>query len=197
MLWLVGVYTHSHTGALVKVWSHFCDTIFKLRRADRSTVMPTHTKIRTFYHWSVWFTFSLQPYVLSPHLLPLPCYPGLPRDVAYQLAESDRSFDAETVRLSVCVLFDLASSFPSSFQPLWTSCNKQAHWQKWRKLKREEWGNRYNRRLKVWEEKEVRQRIMFYCAESESVNASRLKALLWSERWQIMDGWVNGQMNID
>lgn len=30
----------------------------------------------------------------------------LPRDVAYQLAENDKSFDAKTVRLSVCVLFE-------------------------------------------------------------------------------------------
>lgn len=109
----------------------------------------------------------------------------------------------DSASVCVCVIwvlsqnFYLASGFPSSFQPLWTSCNKQAHWQKWRKLKREEWGNRYNRRLKVWEEKEVRQLIMFYCTESESENASRLKVLLWSERWQILDGWVNGQMNID
>lgn len=93
-------YTHTVTqGSLLKC-GHISVTPFS--SSDRQIGPSLWTYLPACYHWSVWFTFFLQPYVLSPHLLPLPCYPGLPRDVAYQLAESDRSFDAKTVCLCVC-----------------------------------------------------------------------------------------------
>lgn len=83
-------YTHTVTqGSLLKC-GHISVTPFS--SSDRQICLSVTT--------------DLFAYVRSPHLLPLPCYPGLPRDVAYQLAESDKSFDAKTVRLSVCVLFE-------------------------------------------------------------------------------------------
>lgn len=136
-------YTHTVTqGSLLKC-GHISVTPFS--SSDRQICLPVTTDLSDSHFLSN---------LMFAHLIFCLCLAILPGQRRGLSAgrEWQELWCQDSASVCVCVIwvlsqnFYLASGFPSSFQPLWTSCNKQAHWQKWRKLKREEWGNRYNRR---------------------------------------------------
>lgn len=126
---------------------------------------------------------------LSAHLLPL----------CLSLAGNDGSFDVEAAAVHRACLTRLLSQefYPPSpwglhcFSPI-TRAEADSEWGEKRK-KTVRLKERGRGREGVLGEKEVRRRIIFYCSETESVNAWRSAVRFW---WEVDEGCVTRNIHI-